>query len=1008
MIKILQINLNRSKEAHDMLTDIASRKRIDICLMSEPNKRTTQHNDKYHADIRTDTAIWWTGNNRTHTPRETGHGDGFTWINIHNIGIIYSCYFSPNRPEKEFEQFLNNLKENMKQHNTKNIIITGDFNATSTTWGGKQTLPRGQRMEEWIAENNLFISNNGTTPTFNRRDQESFIDLTLATGHIYPDITQWTVEEEEISLSDHRYITFSIKNTPNPNHKEPASRRRKIIRFNTLNVQTLNTAFRQEYNKEHGQRDEHTLLKIIDKSCKKAKTIRETPHKSKHTPKYWWNDEIAEIREKCVRLRRALTKHRTWRKRHETQCGTNNNTNNAHWDRFKEGTRELKERIQKSKREHWKQLIEEVETDKWGKPYKIVMNKIKRRPPTLPPDIITDIVNALFPQQIVTTREHTNNTEIQPPDVTLDEIEQARDRLAPGKAPGPDGIPSEVLRTLIKHHPEVFKDLANTLFKQGRFPTCWKEAALVLIRKPGQKTGPSAYRPICLLNTTAKFMENIIVARLHDELETKNLLSDTQYGFRRHRGTVGAIKRVLNIAEAELTKTLKTRNFVLLILLDVRNAFNTMKWDVILSALERKGISTYLRRIISSYLQDRALHTDHSKREVTAGVPQGSVLGPVLWNIGYDEVLRVGLPDGAERVAYADDLALIIKARTEEELQHIANESLEILRDWMENNGLDLAPEKSEATYLTGRKKRRGIDLRLGGAPVKIKDSVKYLGVFLDRGLSGKTHIDYVSKKSSLAAHNLAKLMPRTRGPAEDTRRLLASVSESIAMYAAPVWAGAALRTARNRAKLLSAQRITAIRVSRAYSTVATAAVLVLARMIPWDLLAAERVERHDRDVHFEQARAATMNKWQQQWVQSPADGPGAWTRAIIADVRSWCERAYGELSYYTTQVLTGHGQFQTYMVKIGKTGSDTCVLCATGETDDVEHTLLHCEALASVRYKSEYQSLADKGIKELVAKMLSSEEEWTAVTGFFDNVMKQKETLEKSRRKTFQDTQRQ
>lgn len=99
------------------------------------------------------------------------------------------------------------------------------------------------------------------------------------------------------------------------------------------------------------------------------------------------------------------------------------------------------------------------------------------------------------------------------PKVTIDEIERAGERLATGKAPGPDGVPPEVARMMAQPRPGLLQKLANKIFREGTYPKQWKKASLVLIPKPGKKIGPSAFRPICLLDTMGKIMENILVNR---------------------------------------------------------------------------------------------------------------------------------------------------------------------------------------------------------------------------------------------------------------------------------------------------------------------------------------------------------------------------------------------------------------------------------------------------------------------------------------------------------------
>lgn len=460
----------------------------------------------------------------------------------------------------------------------------------------------------------------------------------------------------------------------------------------------------------------------------------------------------------------------------------------------------MKSAIRKSKKASWVDLCRQVETDPWGLPYKLVTKKlVGRRPiPGLStPGRVESIIDALFPREdVVVWPRRTENLAV--PEVTCGEIAELAHRIPRGKAPGPDGVPDLVVKEIAINRPEILRDIYNTCLKDSVFPQSWKEAKLVLLRK-GDKPldDPSSYRPICLLNTVGKFFERIIKTRLEKWLEEHGDLNDRQYGFRKGRSTVDAIKRVTDVVDKVGSGPLYRRRLCAVVALDVANAFNTAKWPKIIRSLQDKGVPPYLISIVQSYLSNRSVIYEGSSRPSTCGVPQGSVLGPLLWNLMYDGLLDVdtgGNESGmssTELVAFADDVAVVSTGHTTWLLETATNRALNRVAEWMTSAGLTLSIRKTEAVILTTKRGYSMPEFSIAGNRIGIQDSISYLGVELHRVLGFKAHVERAAAKAQATASALSRLMPNTGGTGQAKRRLLSTVVASKLLYASPIWARA-------------------------------------------------------------------------------------------------------------------------------------------------------------------------------------------------------------------------
>ncbi|CAG9581133.1 unnamed protein product [Danaus chrysippus] len=561
---------------------------------------------------------------------------------------IVGVYFSPNRDLPAFERFLDSLGPVVGQLAPLQVFVLGDLNAKSTAWGNPRTTPKGRELEAWALTAGLSLLNSGTVQTCVRRLGGSVVDVSFATPTIARRVEGWRVEAGVETLSDHRYIRFEVSPTP-AGRRSPVSNSsspRERSRFPRWALSKLNRELAKEaavvgrWSLPEGAElgvDEGASRfgDVLQNVCRAA-----MPPVGRPPPRgavYWWSENISDLRVACNGARRAYTRSRRRRPQDEERDG-------RLYRIYVEKKLILQQAIRRAKEAAWLELVEGLDRDPWGRPYKRARNKLcaQSAPITevLQPAVLRGIVGELFPDAPAgftpprMARLTLEEGDRVPPTVTESEMEAILARLQSKKsAPGPDGVHGRVLALSLVHLGGALKELFDLCLRSGQFPRAWKEGRLCLLPKGNRPPdSASAWRPVVVLNEAGKALEKIMATRLVRHLEEGSGpgLSEFQFGFRAHRSTVDALKRLRAVTE----EAERRGEVVVAVSLDIANAFNSLPHSAIQVALEYFGVPLYLRRLINSYLSQRRVAVESRRGSiewwtVENGVPQGSSATPM-------------------------------------------------------------------------------------------------------------------------------------------------------------------------------------------------------------------------------------------------------------------------------------------------------------------------------------------------------------------------------------------
>lgn len=384
--------------------------------------------------------------------------------------------------------------------------------------------------------------------------------------------------------------------------------------------------------------------------------------------------------------------------------------------------------------------------------------------------------------------------------ITPEEIIRAINRQSPDKAPGPDGIPNRVLKSIAGPLTEWLLPLIEACIALAYHPIEFKKANAIALKKPGKNkadyTKPGAYRPISLLNTMGKILETVMAKRLSFLAESFRLLPDCQFGARTRRSTETALEF---LTEQIHTVWNQGRDKVASLLsLDVASAFPTVSHKRLIHDLRMKGIPLWITNWVNSFLVDRTttLAINGRRSEAFAmetGVPQGSPLSPILYLFYNADLLTVCNITGkrTSTMGFADDINILAYGISTEANCRALLKTHDVCEKWARTHGAKFNPDKYDLLHLTRSPKKFNIKktITIQGNVIKPKEEIRILGLQFDSKLNWKAHLKKIQRKMTTQKLALSRLTASTWGASMlKARTIFKAVVRPAITYASSIW----------------------------------------------------------------------------------------------------------------------------------------------------------------------------------------------------------------------------
>ena len=701
----------------------------------------------------------------------------WTRIKLQNSkDLIIGNFYMPHRSDKDLNELEKALLCLSGKPNQKHTILTGDFNCPDVEWENGIVRPSSpdrsvqQKLVDITSAANLIQMHSESTR------EKALLDLIFTTNP-----TLFRNSTSVPGISDHDMVVSDIDTKPIITKQQ----RRKCFIFSKANWSDLNKAISEIEKPIHDMiLDNKTVNEvwIFFKNILMKKVEELIPSKmSGSRPKSpWINREVKKMLKK---------KHRLFK-----QAKKSNN-----WTNYKQFQKECKRTLRRAEWSFVNNVIIEGLTNKNTKPFwKYIKSRKQdnigvaplKDKSTLFSDSKTKAKILLNQFQSVFTPEDDSplppmdTQQYQPIDdikINIQGIAKLLKNINPLKASGPDAIPNVVLKNCADSLAPVISKIFQLSLDSGSLPEDWKKANISSVFKKGDKHLASNYRPVSLTSVCCKTLEHVVCRHLMNHLESNNILTNLNHGFRSGFSCETQLLTTMN----DLFLAFDQSKQMDIAILDFSKAFDTVPHNKLLHKLNNYGITGSVHAWLSSFLTNRTMRVvlegeASEEVKVESGVPQGTVLGPILFLCHIND-----LPSSVSSQVrlFADDCLLY---RTIESVQdHLAlQQDLNKLEIWAQNWGMKFNAKK--CYILRIRDKHQYLFYKLDNCLLQNVQSNPYLGLEISNDLKWHNHINNIASKASRTLGFLQRNLRHC--PKECRKTAYLSLIRSTLEYGAVVW----------------------------------------------------------------------------------------------------------------------------------------------------------------------------------------------------------------------------